>query len=453
MNFRAEDIHHDNRSLPYRRQVLEILAAALNAAAPERAVREALTLEGDLLHCAGTTYPLDNYNRIIMLGAGKAGAPMARAVEELLGERLDDGLVVVREGYTAPTDRVELYEAAHPVPDARSEEGARRVLTLAESAGPNDLVLVLLSGGGSALLVAPAEGLSLTDVQHTTDALIESGAAITEINAVRKHCSAIKGGQLAQAIAPADMLTLVLSDVVGNPLDAIASGPTVADPTSYRDAWDVIEGHNLVDKVPDAVLEHLRRGCDGERAETPSPDDAALAHSQVTIVGDCTTAAEAAAEAAASAGFDARIMSTRLAGEAREVARVIAGIAREIRDRHRPFAPPACAVFAGETTVTVRGDGSGGRNQELALAAARAIAGQPGIIVAALATDGTDGPTDAAGAIIDADTLKRGRDAGLDATAHLDANNSSPYLDATGDLLRTGPTNTNVNDLVCVFVT
>ncbi len=446
-------IDHPNHHLPRRQDVLSVLSAALDAVAPDRLLREALEYDGRTLRCAGQEYDLDQVERVVVVGAGKASAPMARALEEMLGDRIAEGLVVVREGYTVPTERIELFEAAHPVPDERSVEGARRVLALAEAAGEDDLVICLISGGGSALLVAPPEGVDFGDLQQMTDVLVDSGADITAINAIRKHCSAIKGGRLAEAIAPATALTLVLSDVVGNPLDAIASGPMVADPTSFEDAQRVVERFELADRLPAAIVEHLRRGVEGELTETPKPGHDAFARSQIQIIGDCSTAAVAADNAANDRGFNAAILTTTLEGEAREVGIVAAAIAREVRGHQRPVAAPACLIMAGETTVTVRGEGTGGRCQELALSAARALADEDGITIASLATDGTDGPTDAAGAIVDGHTVARGADQGLDAADHLDRNDACPFLEATGELITTGPTNTNVNDLVCLFVT
>jgi hydroxypyruvate reductase len=425
----------------------------LNAVAPDRLLREALSFDGQALRCGDQTYDLDVYARVVVIGAGKASAPMARALEQMLADRIDVGFVVVREGYTVPTERIEIFEAAHPVPDERSRDGAARVLELAREAGPDDLVICLLSGGGSSLLLAPADGLGLDDLQKTTDVLVGSGADITAINTIRKHCSKLKGGRLAETIAPATSLTLVLSDVVGNPLDAIASGPTVPDASTFEHAWQVVERFELEDELPEGVVAHIRAGVAGERYETPKQGSQAFEKTTVTVIGDCATAAEAALEQAREEGLDAAILTTTLEGEAREVGVVCASLAREVRDHHRPIEPPACLILAGETTVTLRGDGTGGRNQELALSAARALAGEADILVATLATDGTDGPTDAAGAIIDGETVERGQQTGLDAVDHLRRNDAYPFLEATGELLLTGPTNTNVNDLVCLFVT
>jgi hydroxypyruvate reductase len=327
------------------------------------------------------------------------------------------------------------------------------VLRLVEGAGPRDLVIVLLSGGGSALLEALPPGLALEGWKATNRALLASGATIVKMNAVRKHLSLLKGGQLARAAAPAPLLALVLSDVVGSPLDAIASGPTVPDRTTWRDAWGVVERFGLAEALPPAVIARLRAGLAGDLPDTPKPGDPAFARAQTVVVGDNAAAAGAARRAAEQHGYHAVILSTFVEGEAREVAKVAAALGREVQVHGRPLPAPACLILGGETTVTLGGDhGSGGRNQEAALAAALALAGTRGITVVALATDGSDGPTDAAGGIVDGATVAAGAARGLDAHDALRRHDAYPYLDAVGALLRTGPTRTNVNDLLMVFV-
>lgn len=435
-----------------RDQIESILAAALAAVEPGNAVRAHVQRRGAALAVAGQTLHLDQVQRVLVVGAGKAGGPMAAALEEVLGERISQGIVAVKHGHRAATRRVRLIEAGHPVPDAAGLQAAQLIGELADQAGPEDLVLCLLSGGGSALLPAPAPGLTLADLQSMTAALLRCGATIDEINTLRKHCSTLAGGQLARRIAPAQHITLILSDVVGSPLDVIASGPTVPDSSTFGDAWRVVERYELRGELPTAVVHHLQAGLSGSIAETPKPGDLAFARGRVVVVGDNAAAAQAAREAAAAAGFDALLLSTFVEGEAREVAKVAVALGREIAAFGRPVRPPACLILGGETTVTVRGTGAGGRNQELALAAALALQGREHITLVALATDGSDGPTDAAGGIVDGSTVARGAALGLSAAAYLQNNDAYPYLQATGALLVTGPTRTNVADLILVFV-
>ena len=434
-----------------RRQALEVMAAALAAADPQEAVRRHFRREGDVLWVEDRRYDLGRYRHLYVVGGGKASAAMAAAVEEVLGDRLSGGVVNVKDGYALPLRRVRLQEAGHPLPDERGQAGARQMLDLLQGAGEDDLVICVISGGGSALLVAPVEGVTLADLQALTDLMLRSGATIGEMNAVRKHLSLVKGGQLARAAAPATVVALLVSDVVGNPLDVIASGPTAPDSSTYAEAWSILERYNLLDQAPPAALAHLQRGLQGEAAETPKAGDPTLARVHNVIVASNRLAAEAARARARELGMEAMLLSTYIEGEAREVGRVFAGIARELVVHGQPLRRPACLVAGGETTVTVRGLGKGGRNQELALGAAPALDGLRGVLVVGLATDGTDGPTDAAGAIADGTTMERAAAAGLDPYACLANNDSYHFFQALGDLLQTGPTNTNVNDLTFVF--
>jgi glycerate 2-kinase len=439
-------------TLAQREQILSVLQAALDAVDPVASVKAQLRREGDRLYVGGREYHLGRYRHIYVIGGGKAGAAMARAVEEVLGDHLTGGLVNVKHGHLAPTRLVQVNQAGHPLPDAVGVRGAQEILDLARQATADDLVLCLLSGGASALMPAPAPGLDLSDLQSMNDALLRCGATIVELNAIRKHLSAIKGGRLAQAAQPAEVISLILSDVVGNPLDVIASGPTVPDPTTFADAAAVVDRYDLWDELPQAVADHLRRGRDGYLPETPKAGDPTFERTCNVIVGSNTVAAEAALGQAKALGFNALLLSTYVEGEAREVAQVFVGLAKEELYHNRPVPRPACLIIGGETTVTVRGDGKGGRNQELALAAAIQIAGLEDVAIVALATDGTDGPTDAAGAIADGSTVDRAAALGLSPTDHLRRNDAYPFFDLLDDLLLTGPTNTNVNDLTFVFV-
>ena len=445
---------------PERRgRILPILDAALAAVEPATVVNRAVDWQEDALAVAGKRYALDGFERVVALAFGKAATPMAQAVRDGLGHRLDHGLVITKYGH-GPGDPASLaplavVEAAHPTPDAQGVAAVRRAVETIVRLGPNDLLITLISGGGSALLTLPASGLTLDDLQRTTDLLLACGAAIHEINAVRKHLSQVKGGQLAHLAHPAALLSLILSDVVGNPLDAIASGPTAPDPTTWADAWTVIQKYSLENVLPAAVRDHLLAGLAGRLPDTPKPGDPIFQRVHNVIVGDNAIAAEAARRAAEAQGFHAAILSTFVQGEAREVAQVLVALGREIVARNRPLSPPACLILGGETTVTLRGAGQGGRNQELALAAGVALARVPEaapIVILSLGTDGTDGPTDAAGGVADAATVARGWALGLDALAHLEHNDSHSYLKAVHDLLITGPTCTNVNDLMIIFV-
>jgi hydroxypyruvate reductase len=397
---------------------------------------------------------VDN-GEVYVLGAGKAGAAMSRAAEEAMGDRITGGLVIVKDGHGvgAQLRHIELVEASHPVPDARGVEATARLLQIAERAGERDLVLCLISGGGSALLTSPAEGVSLEDVQSITQMLLKSGATINELNAVRKHLSRVSGGLLARAAAPAQVLSLILSDVTGSPLDVIASGPTAPDPTTYADALGVLERYDLVGRAPSAVVDRLRTGASGELPDTPKEGDPLFRRVSNVVVASNVIAVEAAASRAAELGLNAQVISTYVEGEAREVGVVLAGLAKEIATHSRPVSRPACLLFGGETTVTVRGDGVGGRNTELALGAALSLKGWgPDLVVASLATDGGDGSSPSAGAIADGTTIDRGKSLGLEAHEALANNDSYSYWRQLGDAIMTGPTGTNVNDVMAAFV-
>jgi hydroxypyruvate reductase len=428
-----------------RRDAVQILGAAVAAADPKAAVHRALRWDRDRLCFGDRTLALASGARILVVGAGKASAPMASAVEQIVGERMAAGVVTTKYGYVEPLRKVQLVQAGHPLPDAAGLAGARRMLELVATAGPDDLVVVLISGGGSALLPLPAEGITLEEKIATTDLLLRSGATINEMNTVRKHLSQIKGGWLARRAAPATVVTLVLSDVLGNPLDVIASGPTVPDPSTFGAAVEVVRRFGLWDRLPASVRRHLERGAAGAVPETPKPDDPAFRRAHALVIGDITAAAAGAAARARALGYDTRVGPTDVQGEARDVGAEFGRLVREARGAVRDR--PACLVMGGETTVTVRGTGRGGRNQELALGAAADIAGLPQTLIAAFGTDGTDGPTDAAGAVVDGSTLARAQVAGLDPQAALANNDAYAFFQALGDLIITGPTNTNVNDL------
>lgn len=447
-----EDLFVGKPNMKLRRQAADIMSAALRAVDPAEAVRRFVHRRGNIVRIGLDACDLRTVRRVFVVGGGKAAAPMASALEQVIGDRITAGLVTVKYGHTAPLQRVRLVEAGHPLPDAAGQQGAEAILDLVRDAGKEDLVMCLISGGGSALLPAPAAGVTLDDKIKATDLLLRSGATIQETNTVRKHLSRIKGGWLAHAAAPAAVVVLILSDVVGNALDAIASGPAVPDPTTFGDALAIVERYRLEQRMPRAVMEHLRRGAAGAVPETPKPGHSAFRRVQTVIVGSNELAATAASAKARALGFRTLILTTFLEGEAREAARVFASVARSVQSSKVPLVPPACLIAGGETTVTVRGQGKGGRCQEFALAAALAMAGWRDALVAAFGTDGTDGPTDAAGAIAEGATVARARALGLDAWRALEANDSYSFFSALGDLIATGPTNTNVNDLYLALV-
>jgi hydroxypyruvate reductase len=377
---------------------------------------------------------------------------MAAAVEDEIGGRIADGLVVVKDGYRVTTRGIRLVEAGHPVPDERGVAAALEIRTLAERAGPDDLLLVLLSGGASALMPAPAPPVTLGEKQALTRLLLGAGATIKQLNAVRKHCSLIKGGQLAGAAAPARVHALILSDVIGDPLDVIGSGPTAPDASTFSEAMGILARFDVRDQVPASVVERLRQGSRGEVAETPKAGDPIFERVANAVIGNNALVVEAAAARARQLGFTPHVLTRSLEGEARETALRLVGVAREIAAGRGPVAPPACVIAAGETTVTVRGRGTGGRCQEFALAAALALEGLDGVVALAAGTDGTDGPTTATGAIADAQSARRMRAQGLDPRARLDDNDSHPVFAALDDLVVTGPTNTNLLDVYLVLV-
>ena len=434
-----------------REDMMTVLAAALKAVDPAQAVRNCVRREGPRLMVGDNVYDLDSFKRILVVGAGKASGPMAQALEEILGDQLAGGVVNVKEGYAVPTQKIELIEAAHPVPDENGLRGTERILQLATDAGEDDLVFCLISGGGSALMELPAGRIMLDDLQQLTDQLLRSGATINEVNTIRKHISQVKGGGLARAAAPATLIALILSDVVGNPLDFIASGPTVPDTTTFQDAWNLLRKFGLQDTIPERVRAQLEGGLKQTIPETPKEGDPIFAHTASVLVGSNEIAARAALDAARELEYNAILVTTWVEGEAREVAKVMAGVAKGLIRHHSPLPPPACVIFGGETTVTVRGEGKGGRNQEMALAASLALDGWEEVAVMAVGTDGTDGPTDAAGGIADGAVIARARALDLDPLAYLDRNDSYLFLQQTDALIVTGPTNTNVNDLVFVY--
>lgn len=434
-----------------RRQLVAIYDAGLAAVDPMKAVGNHVQMSNRRLLVGGRAYDLDRVRRIFVIGAGKASASMAAALDALLGDRISSGWVNVKAGHGRPLKHVHVHEAGHPLPDEAGMRGAKEMFNIARSAEEGDLVFFCVSGGGSALMPLPVEEVSLLEKQQLTAQLLACGATIHEINAVRKHLSRLKGGQLARLAAPAEVVTLALSDVVGNSVGTIASGPTSADETTFETALGVLRRHDLGAAMPQSALRYLQAGAAQERPETPKPGDEVFRKVVNVIVADNGAAVEACGRKAEELGYRSLILSTRMEGEAREVAKMHVAVALEVLDCGRPVSPAACIISGGETTVTLQGDGLGGRNQEFALAAACAMAGTDGIALLAAGTDGTDGPTDAAGAFADGETFARAARLKVDAGQYLARNDSYHFFEQLGDLFKTGPTGTNVMDL-CLFL-
>lgn len=436
-----------------RHAAAEIQRAALLAADPAEAVRRHVRRVTDWLLVGDARYHLPEIERVFVVAIGKAAVAMTDAITDFFEDKIAGGVIVAKSPGPRPAS-CDLLLGGHPVPNVNSVLAGQRIAALLSDIKESDLVVCLISGGGSALATLPVEGVSLANLQTLTDALLRSGATINELNAVRKHLDRVKGGGIARMAGAkrARVLALILSDVVGDPLNVIASGPTSADPSTFADAWSVLERHNLVETTPPAICDYLRAGSREEVADTPKPGDGLFERVQNVIVGSNRQAARAAVTRAEQLGLNALLLSTFVEGEARQVARVAAALAKEIVRYDQPVKKPACLVWGGETTVTVHGHGKGGRNQELALAAAIALDRWDGVLVEALGTDGTDGPTDAAGAIVTGETVARARALGLDAAARLADNDAYHFFAPLGDLVVTGPTGTNVNDLLFILV-
>ncbi len=434
------------------RDALRIFGAALKAADPARGIERLLRLEGGALYAGKHRYDLSRFRTIQVVGAGKASAVMARAIEKLLGRRVGGGLINTKYEHLAKLKRVELHEASHPVPDEAGVDGARRIAAIARAAGEDDLVIALISGGASALLPLPAEGITLAEKQATTKLLLACGATINEINCVRKHISGIKGGQLARLATPATLVALLLSDVIGDPLDVIGSGPAAPDDSTFQQAWEVFEKYGITGKLPATVRKRIEAGVRGEIPETPKSGDACFRKTRNLIVGSNRQAVDAAAGMARELGYRPVVLSTLIEGETREIAAMHCAIAREALLSGRPAKPPVCFISGGETTVTLKGDGKGGRNMEFGLASALALDGVEDVLAFSAGTDGTDGLTDAAGAWASGLTAGRARARGLSPQGFLARNDSYNFFEQSGGLVMTGPTGTNVMDVRLMLV-
>ena len=435
-------------------KVVRILEASLSAVDPQKAVHSAVEVQANTLSAGEHKINLEAFERIHLIAFGKAALPMAKAVKQIINRPLSSAIVLTKDGHAEDGHKSQafsIFEASHPLPDQRGVKATEQILKILAGCNEKDLVIVAISGGGSALLTQPAEGVELRDIQAVTKALLEAGASINEFNSVRKHLDQIKGGGLARAVRPAYVLSLILSDVVGNHLDVIASGPTVADTSTFGDALQVVKKYGIQSRIPNAARDVLEHGSQGDIEETLKPGDAALERVANILVGSNEQAVEAAAKQARVEGFSTQILSTTLEGEARQLGKELALQLKEEVQAGAKRQTPFCLIGGGETTVTITGEGLGGRNQEMALAAVEVLGGLPNVAFVALASDGGDGPTEAAGAIVTGDSLGRAERMGLDPKAFLANNDSYRFFAELEDLLVTGPTQTNVNDLYLLF--
>jgi len=441
-----------------RKELHSIFLAGVEAVNPYGLVLQAVYLNGKNLNIGDVAYNLNHFKSIIVVGAGKATAPMAQAMESILGDVIDDGKIIVKYGHTARLKRTKVVEASHPVPDEAGVKGTEDIIKMLKNADKETLVIYLISGGASALLVSPADSITLGDKKVVTELLLKAGASIDELNTVRKHLSKVKGGRLAQIASPAAVITLILSDVIGDRLDVIASGPTAPDPTTFQDAMNVIEKHSLKNRLPARVLKLLKQGINGKIKDTPKGGESFFKKTRTVIIGSLKHAIASAREKVISIGFKAEVITSELQGEARDVARYLAARAIEVQNSVREGERPRCLISGGETTVTVKGNGLGGRNQELALAFAMEIEGIKGLTMLSAGTDGTDGPTDAAGAFVDGNTIVSARELGIVPEIYLENNNSYNFFKRLDFIskrrhhLITGPTGTNVMDMQIICV-
>jgi hydroxypyruvate reductase len=440
-----------------RKKAKVIFDKAVSAVNPSEALKKSVHIQNEALAiqvAEGLEKSIDlrGFNRLFLIGTGKASASMAQAMEEIIGSRLTSGVIITKHGHGLPLKLTEVIEAGHPLPDQKGLEGAKKIQTLLKESGEKDLILFLISGGGSALLPLPVDGISLEEKQKTTQLLLDCGADIIEINTIRKHISQIKGGWLARWAYPSTILTFILSDVVGDPLDSIASGPTVPDTSTFIEAWEILEKYGLTQKVPSSVQKHLSSGREGKIEETPKPGDTIFNKVHNILIGSNILALRAAEKEASSLGYNTLILSSSIVGETREAARFHGALVKEVMSSGHPLQKPACIISGGETTVTIKGQGKGGRNQEFVLAGAFEIQDLKAVVVLSGGTDGTDGPTDAAGAIADHTTIQRAQRLGLNPKIHLNNNDAYPFFQRLGDLLITGPTQTNVMDVRIILI-
>jgi glycerate 2-kinase len=434
-----------------------IFSKALSAVDPSKILKERIRIQRDRLSIkmedgSEKLFDLSTFDKIFLVGSGKASGAMAQAIEEIFGDRLTKGVITTKYGHLLPLKKTKIIEARHPIPDQKGYEGAKKIRRLLKESGPKDLVIFLLSGGGSALLPFPADHIDLKEKQEVTQLLLDCGADIKEINTVRKHISMIKGGWLAKWAYPSPVIGLILSDVVGDQLDVIGSGPTVPDPSTFGEALGILKKYNLTKEISLSIQKHLRLGKEGKIEETPKPGEVIFEKVYNSLIGSNILALFEAKKEAKSLGFNTVILSSLVEGETREAARFHTAVAKEVIYSGNPIPRPACILSGGETTVTVKGNGLGGRNQEFALAGALEISGTEKVVLLSGGTDGTDGPTDATGALADHTTVQRATAMGMNPKAHLENNDAYPFFQKLGDLLITGPTHTNVMDVRILLV-
>ena len=441
----------ENESLNYREMAEKIFLAAIDSVLPEKLISGVMRLNRESLEIGELSFPLETVENIYVIGAGKASALMGAEVEKILGNHITKGHIVVKYGHSCKLNYIGVSEAGHPIPDANGYSATDRILRIAEIAGCNDIIICLLSGGGSSLLPDIPKGCSIEDMIVVNDLLVSCGASISEINAVRKHLSLIKGGQLARVVYPATLINLILSDVPGDQLDAIASGPTVPDPTTFQQALSVLATYGLTRLVPRGILTHLKEGASGMRPETPKPGDQAFDKTFNLLVGSNKTALDTAKSKAFEFNINAVIIDTQLQGDAVSVAEYLVKTALRFKNDPNEIKPVGL-LFGGETTVKVKKKGTGGRNQHLALLCAVLLKEHPGITILASGTDGNDGPTDAAGAVVDSESVHAALSRGIHPEKFLDSFDSYHFLKKTGGHIFTGPTMTNVMDIIIVIV-
>jgi hydroxypyruvate reductase len=440
-----------------RRMARVIYLEALSAVDPTKILKERVRIEKNCLWIkiednSERVFDLNKFDKIFLVGTGKSSNSMAQAIEDIFEDRLTEGVITTKYEHLLPLKKTKIIEAGHPIPDQNGYEGAKIIRTMLKGSGPQDLVIFLLSGGASALLPFPANGIELKEKQEVTQLLLDCGADIKEINTIRKHISRMKGGWLAKWAYPSTVIGFILSDVVGDQLDAIGSGPTVPDSSTFDEAWEVLKKYKLLNRIAPSIKNFLKLGKEGKVEESIKMGDVVFEKVYNTIIGSNIISLRAAERKATSLGLNTLILSSFIEGETREVARVHTAIAKEVISSGNPIQRPACILSGGETTVTIKGHGLGGRNQEFALAGALEINGIEKVVLLSGGTDGTDGPTDAAGALADHTTIQRAKSMGMDPKVHLNNNDAYPFFQNLGDLLITGPTQTNVMDVRILLV-
>jgi hydroxypyruvate reductase len=440
-----------------KRMAKAIFSKALTAVDPSNILKDRIQIQRDRLSIkmdgdSGKVFDLDAFDKIFVVGSGKASSVMAQAIEEIFGDRLTKGIITTKYGHLLPLKKTKIIEAGHPIPDQKGYEGAKKIQRLLKESGPKDLVIFLLSGGGSALLPFPAGHIDLKEKQEVTQLLLDCGADIKEINTIRKHISMIKGGWLAKWAYPSTVIGFILSDVVGDQLDVIGSGPTVPDPSTFEEAWEILKKYDLLKEISLSIQKHLQSGKEGRVQETPKPGEVVFEKVYNSLIGSNILALLEAKKEAESFGLNTVILSSSIEGETREAARFHTAVVKEVISSGNPIPRPACILSGGETTVTIKGNGLGGRNQEFVLAGASEISGIEKVVILSGGTDGSDGPTDATGALADYTTVQRAITMGLNPKSHLENNDAYPFFQKLGDLLITGPTHTNVMDVRIILV-